>query len=103
MADLPTARMTLSPSDNVQYIAVCPDHLKRSGDLIGVSQPDSSNRVTWKFRCRQRVGKGKNKNMTDHIFAALPDRNAPRRVEDFEEWKEKQRRERVLKEERRRK
>lgn len=103
--DFPQAKLTYEPNklSPYHYQATCPEHHKSSSIYLGPSIMNDSGRVTWKFRCLQRINKGKNKFQTDHVFVALPDKRAPKDVGDVGRWIESQRQERISKDERKRK
>ncbi len=79
---LPKATQSLSTKDVVQRWAVCPRCKKRSSLFIAPStSPDG--KPTWLFSCKFLSTKG---NKVDHIFAAAPDRSAPKTVEEMPIW-----------------
>ncbi len=89
---LPRAVQSLSPKDVVQRRAVCPRCNKWSSEFIGPGQ--MGTRTTWTFRCSALTTKGAK---ADHLFAALPDRNAPKTIEETVVWVNEQKMSRLAK------
>lgn len=78
--DFPKATQCLSPAGLVQRQAECSTHHKLTSEFIG---PSSADREVWLFRC---TAKRTNKDKADHLFAAHPDRSAPKTPEEVAVW-----------------
>lgn len=73
-AKLPSATQLYVPENKNQKVrrsTVCPIHEKATSDYLGANQ--RTGQLVWVFRC----------SYSDHVFAALPDKNTPRPGEEL--------------------
>ncbi len=78
MPDLPSSIQKLSAKDKTQRSSVCPTHKLVSSDFLGVQE--YQGKTCWKFRCRY----------DRNAFYALPDKTAPKTLEEVAGWEARQ-------------
>ena len=88
------ATQALTPKNKVTRYAICPDHETRTSLYIGPQESDEDGKVYWLFKCRGKGG---------HQFLAIPDRTAPKNVEQVQGWTARKLNERIEPEGKRRK